>query len=276
MQQHVRITLAATSLNRTIRFYQQVIGLSKAERIGDVWARFQLNNAELWLVPGAEPLASSGAVAIEVHRWLEDVLFPVEELGGQVLSPIEEELTGRIVRIRDPDGNLISLLQPAATETLLGATDRAITEFDTLVREMPEELASRRPGLEERPVIEVLAHVLDTGYRFVEETLGLEGDEERFTAVWRREAAPAEERPQTVELPPGATAPAILREIEEVWTRIRPRLPRLEPALAAYRVPAPSHPGHTHTVAERLFAVLPNHTSRHAQQIRDTLAKLRR
>jgi predicted enzyme related to lactoylglutathione lyase len=274
MSQHVRIALATTSLNRSIRFYQQVMGLAEAERIGEVWARFQLDSAELWLVLDGTPVASSGTVAVEVHGWLEDALFPVEELGGQVLSPIEEELTARCVRIRDPDGNLVSLLQPAATESLLSATDRAVAELEALVREAPAELVSRRPRAKQPSIIQILAHVLDRGFRPADEALRLEGDEERFRAEWRREAASAPEPPQTIEPPPGAGATDLLREMNEIWARIRPRLPALEPALAAYRVPVASVPGRTHTVVERLFALLPNHTSRHAQDIRDILARL--
>lgn len=274
MPQHVRISLAATSLNRSVDFYRHVLDLPQAERIGDVWARFQLGTAELWLVLGAAPIAGSGAVSTEVHRWLEDILYPVEEMGGQALSPIEEELTGRVVRIRDPDGNLVTLLQPAVTEVLLKATDGAVGELDALVRETPEELVCRRPRPEEPSAADVLAHALDRGYRFVDDVLRLEGDEERFKAEWSREASLAREAPQPGELPPGATAEEVLREIHAVWARIRPRLPRLEPALAAYRVPLSAPPGHSHTVVERIFALLPNHTSRHAQQIRDILARL--
>jgi predicted enzyme related to lactoylglutathione lyase len=274
MPQHVRIALATTSLNRSMRFYQEVMGLAAAERIGEVWARFQLDNAELWLVLGGAPVTSSGAVAVEVHRSLEDALFPVEELGGQVLSPIEEELTARCVRIRDPDGNLLSLLQPAATEALLRAIDRAVAELEALVRQVPQELLSRRPRGKRPSIVQILAHVLDRGFRPADEALRLEGDEERFRAAWRREAASVPEPPQTVELPPGASAADLLREMNEIWARMRPRLPALEPALAAYRVPVPSVPGRTHTVAERLFVLLSSHTSRHAQDIRDVLARL--
>ena len=121
---------------------------------------------------------------------------------------------------------------------------------------------------------EVAAHVLDRGYRFVDDVVRLEGDEERFKAEWDREASLAKEGPQPGGLLSGATAEEVLREINAVWARVRPRLPRLEPALAAYRVPAGSPPGHSHTVVERIFALLPNHTSRHVQQIRDILARL--
>lgn len=274
MPQHVRITLAATSLNRSVDFYRHVLDLPQAERIGDVWARFQVGTAELWLVLGASPIAGSGAVSAEVHRWLEDILYPVEEMGGQALSPIEEELIGRVVRIRDPDGNLITLLQPAVTEVLMKATDSAVGELEALVRETPEELVCRRPRPKEPSAADVLAHALDRGYRFVDDVLRLEGDEERFKAEWSREASLARGAPQPGELPPGATAEGVLREINAVWARVRPRLPRLEPALAAYRVPLSAPPGHSHTVVERIFALLPNHTSRHAQQIRDILARL--
>ncbi len=274
MPQHVRITLAATSLNRSVDFYRHVLDLPEAERIGDVWARFQLGTAELWLVPGASPIAGSGTVSAEVHRWLEDILYPVEEMGGQALSPIEDELTGRVVRIRDPDGNLVTLLQPAVTEVLLCATDRAVGELEALVRETPEDVTSRRPRPKEPSVTEVAAHVLDRGFRFVDDIVRLEGDEERFKAEWDREASLAKEGPKPGGLPSGTTAEGILREINAVWARVRPRLPRLEPTLAAYRVPVGSPPGYSHTVVERIFVLLPNHTSRHVQQIRDILARL--
>ena len=114
------ISFAVSDLDRSRRFYEDVLGLEEIERpdlgIGGIW--YRAGDAEVHLIvtpsgidvghpaPGLTPLANHNAFAIDDYG---EVLEQLKKRDVEVLETNPE--VGQMW-IRDPDGNVIELIAP--------------------------------------------------------------------------------------------------------------------------------------------------------------------
>lgn len=112
-------TIAASNLEQSVTFYEQLLSQRATAHISNVYAEFQINEIRLGIykprdaesLPPAHPAVS---LCLEVED-LEDAIAHLTSLGypppGAILHPSH----GREIYAYDPDGNRIILYQPAKT-----------------------------------------------------------------------------------------------------------------------------------------------------------------
>lgn len=97
-----------SDLERSVRFYQDVLGLKLRSR--DVVARFELDGVLVELVPSsAQPIAGPGNARLTLQ--VDDIQATVavlREKGVSVSAP-QPKANGVLASLRDPDDNEICL-----------------------------------------------------------------------------------------------------------------------------------------------------------------------
>jgi predicted enzyme related to lactoylglutathione lyase len=103
-------------MERTLSFYRDVLGLALKFRDGSRWAQFDVGGAGLALCSPGEGAVTPGAGAV-VTLEVDDLDAAVQAFaakGVETVRPVRDTgAHGRTMAIRDPDGNVVQLYQPA-------------------------------------------------------------------------------------------------------------------------------------------------------------------
>lgn len=112
------ITIYVASVDVSIQFYTQVLGLALRMRSGSDWAEIDAGPGLLiGLHPANEPhfpkpgTRGSVAIGLNVTRPLEEVVSELETRKVQFQGPIVEDEHVRLAFFQDPDGNPLNLAQ---------------------------------------------------------------------------------------------------------------------------------------------------------------------
>ncbi|HEX9697062.1 MAG TPA: VOC family protein [Actinomycetota bacterium] len=104
-------------MDRAAAFYADVLGLPLMRRHGDGFAQFDAGGMPLGLhgpVDGVAPEGAGATVVLECDD-LDATMKDLSAAGVTFEGDVTETPAGaRFVGFRDPDGNLLQLIQPAA------------------------------------------------------------------------------------------------------------------------------------------------------------------
>jgi predicted enzyme related to lactoylglutathione lyase len=108
------VMLAVSDLDRSIEFYGDVLGL-EVEKHSDHWAQADAGGTAIGLHIAEEVRAPSGesfALIFDADD-VDEVFRRASERGVPAPEEPHDEQYGRIATLRDPDGYVIQILQPA-------------------------------------------------------------------------------------------------------------------------------------------------------------------
>ena len=111
------VTVYVTNMDRSVRFYQEALGLNLAYRFGDHWASLEVGKGltiglhPMGAVPSPEQRNGSPAIGLELDGKIEDAVKTLEARGVHFEGIADEGKAGRFAHFRDPDGNQLYLAQ---------------------------------------------------------------------------------------------------------------------------------------------------------------------
>src|SRR5215475_2021446 len=103
------VTLYVTSMDRSVRFYTETLGLKLAYRFGDHWASVELGKG---LTIGLHPTTETNprtehkggpAIGLELSGKIEDAMKTLEGRGVHFDGLINEGKAGKFAHFHDPD-----------------------------------------------------------------------------------------------------------------------------------------------------------------------------
>jgi catechol 2,3-dioxygenase-like lactoylglutathione lyase family enzyme len=102
-------------MDRAVHFYTATLGLKLAYRFGSHWASIVLGNGlTIGLHPANEtkPAGAGGpSLGLELSGKMEDAVRTLEERGVKFQGEPSQAKSGKFVSFRDPDGNLLYLVE---------------------------------------------------------------------------------------------------------------------------------------------------------------------
>ena len=101
-----------SDMDRSIAFYEEVLGLELAYRGGNDWAEFKAGSIRLALHGAGGDLPAGGTVVFEVDD-LDAAKAVLADRSIDLTHEGEVEGRSRFVEFRDPDGNGLSLIEHA-------------------------------------------------------------------------------------------------------------------------------------------------------------------
>ena len=104
------ISYPVSNLDRAVEFYQKVLRKEPLFHRED-WAEFELDGQRLALQKTSSPIGI-GATVYFLARPIEGFVFRLKELDAALEGNIEIHSYGKLVRFRDPDGNVLGLYEP--------------------------------------------------------------------------------------------------------------------------------------------------------------------
>lgn len=111
-------TIFVTDMDRSVRFYTEVLGLRLAQRFGNHWAQVEVGQLVIGLHPASaqSPAGRNGSITIgfSFSTRIEDAVSTLERKGVKFQGPIAQDNAGKMVYFEDPDGNLLYLWETAA------------------------------------------------------------------------------------------------------------------------------------------------------------------
>jgi predicted enzyme related to lactoylglutathione lyase len=110
------IYLVARDLPALSSFYDKVLGLPLKFRAGERWAQYNAGGTSFSLACAEEALpAVGGAVLVFEVADFKGMEQTVADAGGTVLGVRDMGSHGCVMSLRDSEGNIVQLLQRAAT-----------------------------------------------------------------------------------------------------------------------------------------------------------------
>lgn len=101
-------------MGRAVAFYRDALGLALKFQDGDRWAQFDAGGVNFSLSSPAEAAeGAAGAVVIFEVDDLDAARASLEAHGATVTDSRDMGAHGRSLTFRDPDGNIVQLLQRA-------------------------------------------------------------------------------------------------------------------------------------------------------------------
>jgi catechol 2,3-dioxygenase-like lactoylglutathione lyase family enzyme len=108
------VTIMVSEMERAVRFYRDVLGLSLTFRAGDEWAQFTAPGLTIGLHPrgAAPPAGAAGGVSLgfEVDH-LATAMAALQAKGVHFDPEIKDDHGIRIASFADPDGTPLYLAQ---------------------------------------------------------------------------------------------------------------------------------------------------------------------
>jgi catechol 2,3-dioxygenase-like lactoylglutathione lyase family enzyme len=104
----------STDLDRSIKFYEDVVGLRLIRRDDGNWALFDAGPVQLALHGAIEgrPFQPGGATAVFRVEDLDDARATLESRGAEFEEHVGEvEGFARFASFRDPDGNVVQIIE---------------------------------------------------------------------------------------------------------------------------------------------------------------------
>lgn len=110
-------TIFVSSMDQSVQFYTEVLGLKLEYRAGDHWASIDAGDGlKLGLHPSSPSAAAPGTkgsiqIGLMVTETLEKVIAAISSRGGIFKGEIHDDDAVRIAFIDDPDGNELYLCE---------------------------------------------------------------------------------------------------------------------------------------------------------------------
>jgi catechol 2,3-dioxygenase-like lactoylglutathione lyase family enzyme len=103
-------------MDRSVKFYTEVLGLKLVYRFGDNWALIQAGKGlSIGLHPASAEMPAgrkgSMAIGLELDGSIDDAVASLQAKGLQFTSPVNRSKAGSFVGFDDPDGNPLYLAQ---------------------------------------------------------------------------------------------------------------------------------------------------------------------
>lgn len=104
-----------TDMDRAVKFYEDVLGLTLLRRDGASWAEFEAGPVRLALHGAVEghPVEAGGATAVFAVEDLDAARAGLEGRGVEFGDAAEVGEWARYATFRDPDGNTVQLIEYA-------------------------------------------------------------------------------------------------------------------------------------------------------------------
>jgi catechol 2,3-dioxygenase-like lactoylglutathione lyase family enzyme len=111
-------TIFVTDMNRSIRFYTEILGLQLAQRFGDHFAQVQAGELVIGLHPASaqSPSGRNGSITIgfTFSTPIEEAVSTLQQKGVRFQGPIIQDNAGKAAYFEDPDGNTLYLWETAS------------------------------------------------------------------------------------------------------------------------------------------------------------------
>ena len=107
------ITLMVADLDRSLRFYTEVLGFTSVQRYGDTWAELNAPGLTIGLHPARKPRSiTTDTEAVSLGLGVPELEAAIGELEahGVAVHPTGEGAL-RIIHFTDPDGTPLYLMQ---------------------------------------------------------------------------------------------------------------------------------------------------------------------
>ena len=115
--------ICSKDVDRAVRFYSQALGLPLKFRDGTRWAQFAAQGAD-FAIASPEEAAGSTVIVFEVED-LDASAAAVEAAGGEIGTLRDMGAHGRVLTVRDPDGNALQLFAKPRAHAL--RTEREVS-----------------------------------------------------------------------------------------------------------------------------------------------------
>jgi catechol 2,3-dioxygenase-like lactoylglutathione lyase family enzyme len=125
------VTVYVADMDRSVRFYSEVLGLRLIERYGDHWAAVDVGGGmHIGLHPGSaeSPAGIRGSLSIgfAVQEGIENLVKELTRRGVAFDGPIHEDKAGKFASFRDRDGNSCYLFElPAGYQQAAAAREES-------------------------------------------------------------------------------------------------------------------------------------------------------
>lgn len=112
-------TIFVSDMDRSVRFYTEVLGLRLAQRFGNHWAQVEAGRLTIGLHPQSPQnrAGRDGSITIgfAVSADIENVVSALQQKGVRFRGPIDADPNaGKFAYFEDPDGNVMYLMQIVA------------------------------------------------------------------------------------------------------------------------------------------------------------------
>src|SRR5262249_14407350 len=108
-------TIYVSDMDRSVRFYTEVLGLRLVQRFGNHWASVETGQLAIGLHPASTqaPAGRDGStmVGFEVAGNIEETVRLLQQKGVKLRGPINQAKAGKFVPFEDPDGNGLYMFQ---------------------------------------------------------------------------------------------------------------------------------------------------------------------
>jgi predicted enzyme related to lactoylglutathione lyase len=110
-------TIYVSDMDRSVRFYTEVLGLKLAQRFGNHWAAVEAGTLSIGLHPASNQMPAgrdgSTMVGFEVEGSIEETVRTLQQKGVKFRGPINSDKAGKFAPFEDPDGNGLYMYQVA-------------------------------------------------------------------------------------------------------------------------------------------------------------------
>lgn len=111
-------TIFVTDMDRSIRFYTEILGLQLTQRFGEHWAQVQAGELVIGLHPASaqSPSGHNGSITIgfTFSTPIEEAVSTLKQKGVRFPGPIIQDNAGKVAYFEDPDGNTLYLWETAS------------------------------------------------------------------------------------------------------------------------------------------------------------------
>src|SRR5215469_6575544 len=109
-------TIFVTDMDRSVRFYTEILGMRLNQRYGNEWAQVEAGRLVIGLHPasGKNPAGRDGSITLgfTLSTKIDDAVAKLQQKGVKFRGAITEEANaGKIVYFEDPDGNSMYLIE---------------------------------------------------------------------------------------------------------------------------------------------------------------------
>jgi catechol 2,3-dioxygenase-like lactoylglutathione lyase family enzyme len=109
-------TVFVTDMDRSVRFYTEVLGLRLTQRFGNQWAQVEAGRLTIGLHPAStqNPAGRDGSITLGLllDTKIEDAVGTLQKKGVKFRGPIAADPNaGKFAYFEDPDGNVLYLME---------------------------------------------------------------------------------------------------------------------------------------------------------------------